>query len=490
MDPQSTRKSIVSGLAWQFFEKFSAKIVSVAVSVVLARLLMPEDYGSVALVLVFITLMNVLVSGGFPTALIQKKDADSADFSTVFYFNLSFSICIYLILYFCAGVIARFYNMDNLVWIIRVLALRVPISAINGVWHAFVSRNMMFKKFFLSSFGGTVGSAVVGLTMAYAGFGVWALVAQYLFDAFVDTVVLWVTVRWRPTWEFSFKKLKTLAKFGWKMLASQLLNTGYNELRSLIIGRVYSATDLSYYTQGVKYPKTIVSNVSSSIDSVLLPAMSNQQADILRVKEMTRRSIKTGWFLMCPVMMGMAICANSLVSVLLTDKWLPCVVYLQIACFSQAFVPISSANLQAINALGRSDLFLKMEIIKKSLGIIILFLFMRISVLALALSGILVTVISVLVNTYPNRKLLGYKYREQIADVLPSTAMTVIMGAVVNCFNYILMSAGLRLFVQIVCGVSIYIGLSKLFKVDSYNYILSTVGEYFKGHKAKKDNTV
>lgn len=486
MDSQSKKKSIVSGLAWQFFEKFSAKAVSVVVSVVLARLLMPEDYGAVALVLVFITLMNVLVSGGFPTALIQKKDADSLDFSTVFYFNFLFSVCIYAVLYFCAGAISRFYGLKNLVWIIRILAIRVPISAINGVQHAFVSRNMMFKKYFFSSFGGTVGSAAVGLIMAYSGFGVWALVAQYLFDAFVDTVVLWFTVKWRPTREFSFSRLRRLANFGWKMLASQLLNTGYNELRSLIIGRVYSPTDLSYYNQGVKYPKTIVSNVSTSIDSVLLPAMSSEQSDIERVKELTRRSIKIGWFLMCPVMMGMAICAKSFVSILLTDKWLPCVVYMQIACFTQAFVPISSANLQAINALGRSDMFLKLELIKKGLGIIILLLFMRISVLALALSAVPVTVISVLVNTYPNRRLLGYKYREQIADVLPTTVVTIVMGVAVNCFNYLTMSASARLLLQILCGAFIYIGLSRIFKIDSYSYLLSTVGEYFKSRRAKR----
>lgn len=360
--------STLSNFLWRFAERCGAQLVSFIVSIVLARILAPEDYGTIALVTVFTAILQVFVDSGLGTALIQKKDADDLDFSSVFYFNFVICLILYAGMFAAAPYIAIFYEDATLTPVIRVLSLTIVISGVKGIQQAYVSRNMLFKRFFFSTIGGTILSAFLGIGLAYTGFGVWALVAQQLSNTAIDTLILWITVKWRPKKKFSWKRLKDLLAFGWKLLVSSLLDTAYNNLRNLIIGKMYSSSDLAFYNQGDKFPKVIVTNINTSIDSVLLPTMSNVQDDRDRVKQMTRRAIKTSTYVMAPLMMGLAFCAEPIVKIVLTDKWLPCVPFLRVFCITYMFWPVHTANLNAINAMGRSDWFLRLEIIKKNYG--------------------------------------------------------------------------------------------------------------------------
>ena len=335
--------STIYNFIWRFAERCGAQLVSFIVSIVLARILVPEDYGTIALVTVFTAILQVFVDSGLGTALIQKKEADDLDFSSVFYFNLVVCVILYIGMFVASPYIAAFYGDDTLTPIIRVLSLTIIISGVKGIQQAYVSRNMLFKRFFFSTIGGTIFSAILGISMAYAGFGVWALVVQQLSNTAIDTLILWITVKWRPKKLFSWSRLKVLLSFGWKLLVSSLLDTGYNNLRNLIIGKMYSSADLAFYNQGDKFPKVIVTNINTSIDSVLLPTMSNVQDDKERVKQMTRRAIKTSTYVMAPLMMGLAFCAEPIVSLVLTDKWLPCVPFLRIFCITYMFWPVHTA---------------------------------------------------------------------------------------------------------------------------------------------------
>ncbi len=474
------KTKVLSGLIWKFGERISAQLVTFIVSIVLARLLSPAYYGAIAIVNIFIALANVFVVAGFGNSLIQKKDADNVDFSSVFYFNIVLSLVIYIILFFCAPVIADFYNMEILSPVLRVLGLRLIVAGVNSVQHAYVSKHMMFKSFFWSTLFGTLLSGVVGIAMAYAGFGIWALVAQYMVNTTVDTIVLWVTVKWKPVLEFSFIRLKGLFSYGWKLLVSELLNTGYNELRSLVIGKGYSSSDLAFYTKGKSFPNLIVTNIISSIQSVLFPAMSERQDKKENVKAITRRSIRISSYVMLPMMCGLALIAEPFVRALLTDKWLPCVPFLQIYCFSFSLHPIHTANLQAIKAMGRSDLFLKLEIIKKIIGVIVLVISVKFGVLAIAMTGLLTTVISSVINSYPNVRLLKYRYVEQIKDLFNGIIPLTVMWVTVWLVRMININDILMMILQILVGIVVYVTVSSITKNESFLYIHSIIKELLK----------
>lgn len=472
--------TVISNLIWRLAERCGAQLVSFIVSIVLARILAPEDYGTIALVTVFTAILQVFVDSGLGTALIQKKDVDEIDFSSVFYFNFAVCLILYLGMFAAAPFIADFYGDVTLVPVIRILSLTIVISGVKGIQQAYVSRNMLFKRFFFSTIGGTIFSAVLGIAMAYAGFGIWALVAQQLSNTFIDTLILWITVRWRPTKSFSWTRLKNLLSFGWKLLVSSLLDTAYNNLRNLIIGKMYSSSDLAFYNQGDKFPKVIVTNINASIDSVLLPTMSSAQDDKERVKQMTRRAIKTSTYVMAPLMMGLAFCAEPIVSLVLTDKWLPCVPFLRIFCITYMFWPVHTANLNAINAMGRSDWFLRLEIIKKIMGMTILLSTMWFGVMAMAYSLLLSSVLSQIINSWPNRKLLGYGYLEQVRDFAPGILLAVIMGICVYFISFLHLSTIVTLLIQFIVGAAIYIGVSAILKLEEFEYLLGMVKSFLK----------
>lgn len=474
----SNRVSTFSNFMWRFAERCGAQIVTFIVSIVLARLLTPEDYGQVALITIFITIMQVFVDSGLGTALIQKKDADDIDFSSVFYFNLVVCLVLYSIMFVSAPFIAKFYNDVSLIPIIRVISLTIVISGVKGIQQSYVSRNMLFKRFFYATLGGTVFSAFLGIGMAYIGAGVWAIVAQQLSNTAIDTLILWITVKWRPKKKFSWKRLKSLLSFGWKMLVSALLDTVYTNIRSLVIGKMYSSSDLAFYNQGDKLPSVIVNNINTSIDSVLLPTIAKEQEDRERVKSMTRRAIKTSTYIMAPLMMGLAFCATPVVNLILTEKWLPCVPFLQIFCITYMFYPIHTANLNAIKAMGRSDLFLRLEIAKKIIGMILLFGTMRISVMAMAYSLLVSMITSMIINSWPNRELLKYSFKEQMIDIFPSVTLAVAMGGAVSLVNKFGFSNALTLLIQVPTGTIIYLIGSMLLHLDSFEYLLEIIKSF------------
>lgn len=481
--------SIINNFVWRFLERCGAQGVTFIVSIVLARLLDPAVYGTIALVTVFTTIMQVFVDSGMGNALIQKKDADDLDFSSVFYFNLAMGLGLYAIMFAAAPLIAAFYGMPELTALVRVVSLQLVISGIKNVQQAYVSRNMQFKRFFFATLGGTVGAAAVGVWMAYRGYGVWALVVQHLFNITVDTAILWITVKWRPRRMFSWQRLKGLLSYGWKLLVSTLLDVTYNDLRKLIIGKIYTTADLAFYDKGQQFPNLIVININASIDSVLLPVMSAEQDDKSRVRSMTRRAIKTSTYIMAPLMIGLAFVAEPLIKLLLTEKWLPCVPFLRIFCITYMFYPIHTANLNAMKAMGRSDLYLILEVIKKTIGMIVLLSTMWFGVEVMAYSLLLTSVTSQIVNSWPNKKLLNYSYLDQMKDILPSIALAVFMGVCVHLVSLLRLSSWLTLLIQVLLGAAVYIGGSALLKLESYEYATEQLRRFLKRDRVK-DNEV
>lgn len=475
-----TKKSVIGNFIWRFVERCGAQLVTFIVSIALARILDPKDYGTIALVTVFTTILQVFVDSGLGTALIQKKDADDLDFSSVFYFNFIVCIILYVGMFIAAPYIALFYKDTTLTPVIRVISLTIVISGVKGIQQAYVSKNMLFKRFFFSTIGGTIFSAVLGIAMAYMGYGVWALVAQQLSNTAIDTLILWLTVKWRPKKMFSYERLKGLFSFGWKLLISSLLDTAYNNLRNLIIGKLYSSSDLAFYNQGEKFPKVIVMNINASIDSVLLPTMSVEQDNPERIKQMTRRAIKTSTYVMAPLMMGLAFCAEPIVRLVLTDKWIFCIPFLRIFCITYMFWPVHTANLNAINAMGRSDWFLRLEIIKKIVGLAILLSTMWFGVMAMAYSLLLSSVLSQIINSWPNRKLLKYGYLEQVRDFAPGILLAVLMGICVHFVEYMSLPMIVTLVVQIVLGAIIYIVGSAILKLEEFQYLLEMIKSIMK----------
>ena len=474
------KTKIFSNLIWRFMERIGAQSISFVVSIILARLLAPEMYGTVALITVFLAILQVFVDSGMGNALIQKKDADDTDFSTVFYFNMLMCTCLYILLFILAPQISNFYNDPSMTPIIRVIGLTLIISGLKNVQQAYVSRNMLFKKFFYATLGGTIFSGFLGILLAYFGAGVWALVAQNLINCLIDTIILWMTVKWRPKRVFSWEKFLSLFSFGWKLLCSALLDTIYNNLRNLVIGKKYSSADLAYYNQGQKIPSLVVTNINTSIGSVLFPALAKEQDNKILLKIHVRRAIQISSYIMWPILIGVAACSQSIVKILLTDKWLPCVPYLQIACVVYGFMPIHTTNLQAINAMGRSDIFLRMEILKKIIGVVILAITMPFGVLAIASSAILTVIVSTFINAYPNTILLNYSYLEQMRDILPSLLLSLFMGGIVLQLKTLPFNIFIVLIIQVVTGIFIYVLGSKLFKIESFNYLLKNIKSFKK----------
>ena len=478
------RSKVFSNLIWRFFERGGSQLVSFAVSIVLARILDPEIYGIVSKVLVITAIMLVFVDSGMANALIQKKNPDDLDFSSVFYFNICFCLLLYTALFFAAPWVAAIYKEPDLVPIVRVLGLTLVFSGLKNVQQAYVSKTLQFKRFFFATLGGTLFSAVLGITMAIKGFGVWALVAQQLSNVAVNTAILWFTVRWRPKRIFSWARLGGLLSYGWKLLVASLIDQVYIKIYPLVIGIRYSSEDIAFYEKGMNWPNLIVENINNSMDSVLLPVLSAEQDQRGRVREMTRRAIKTGTYIIMPLMAGLAACATPLVRLLMTEKWLPSVPYLQIFCIIYAFFPLHTANLNAIKAVGRSDTFLVLEVIKRGLELVILLITMRYGVFPMVLGLLISELASQGINAWPNKKLLNYPYSAQLKDMLPSILLSLFMAACVYPVSLAGLADWLTLLIQIPLGVLIYVLGSKILKLDSFDYILTVAKKLITGKKA------
>lgn len=470
-----------SAFFWKLLERFGVQGIQFILQIVLARLLSPEHYGVLSIMIIFTSLANVFIQTGFNTALIQNKDVKEEDYSSVFWVTLGIAAIMYGLIYLGAPLIAEFYAMPDIVAPLRVLALMLFPGAMNSIQLAKVSRELDFKQVFYSNIGGIAVAGIAGVAVAYMGGGLWALVVQNLLNVATACVVMFYTVKWRPRLVCNLRRVAELFRFGWKLLVSALLETLYTELSSLVIGKKYDSGTLGYYNRGKQFPQFIINAVNGAVQSVMLPAMAARQDDTDQVKNMMRTSMTMSAYIIFPMMAGLAAVATPLVSLLLTDKWLPCVPYMQVYCFSLAFYPVHSCNLQAINAMGRSDLFLKLEIIKKSYGIVVLAIavFCFDSPLAIAATGLITTWISWFVNAFPNKKLIGYSYKEQIFDLFPILFMALGMCAVVLQLGYHLetysaVSTVAILAVQIVSGIVIYLLVSLVMKPAPFLWIIQS----------------
>lgn len=474
------KNRVFSNLIWRFAERIGAKLISLVISLILARVLGPDVYGTLAIVLVITTILQVFVESGFGTALIQKKNADDLDFSSVFYFNVAICLLLYLLLFLCAPLISKIYSRQELTALIRAVGIVLIISGVKNVQQAYVSKNMLFKRFFFSTLGGTIIGGTAGVIMALNGCGIWSYVTQYLLTEGLSTAILWLTVKWRPKAEFSFERLKGLFSYGWKLLLASFLNVVSDQIRSLIIGLKYSSSDLSFYDKGRQFPNLITENVNTSIDSVLLPALSEQQTNIENVKTMTRRAVQLSSYIMWPLMIGMCVCARPFVQLVLGDAWLPCVPFIQIFCLYYALWPIHTANLNAIKSVGRSDIFLKLEILKKLLDLAVIAATMFIGVKAMAIGLLAEGIACQAINALPNSKLIGYKYIDQLKDILPSILASIALGLAAYAVRLLGLGNLLTLLLQVITGFAVYIILSKAFKLESFSYVLSIVKGYLK----------
>ena len=478
------KSKVVSNLIWRFFERFGAQAVNM-VGIILARKLGRGPAGDIAVIMAVITILRTFADSGMGNALIQKKEADDLDFSSVFFFNLGFSLILYAGLFLAAPFLSRFYDNPDYVPILRVLGLLVVLSGLYNVQQAYVAKTLQFKRFFFATLGGTLVSAALSLTLAYRGFGIWALVALQLSSFAVNTVILWFTVEWRPKRMFSFARLKALLSYGWKLLAAAFLDTVYLQLYPLIIGARYPKEELGQFDKGRNWPDQITQSINASIDAVLLPVLSAEQDDKARVRDMTRRAIKTSSYVMMPLMMGLAACAKPLVHLLLGDEWMPCVPFLQIFCMIYAFYPLHTANLNAIKAMGRSDVFLKLEIIKKVLETSVLIFTVRYNVLAMALGELGCSIASQLINAWPNRKLLDYSYLHQLRDMLPAILLSAAMAALVGLLLLLNLGDLLTLLLQVPLGAAFYVLGSWLFKIDSFRFLWELVQKFLHRKEAE-----
>ena len=416
MGSESIGKKTVLGIGWRMMERILAQLVTFVVSLVLARLLSPGDYGAVAIITVFITIANVFITDGFSAALIQKKNTDALDYTSVTIGGFVLSVFLYLICFFCAPWIAEFYDMPILSPTLRVLALRLPIASINSVQVAYVSKKMQFKKFFWATFGGTMASAVVGIYMALNGYGVWALVAQSLSNYTIDTIVLALSIRRFPKLRFSMTRLKGLLSFGYKILLTNLLFVFIDQLRTLVIGKRYSSEDLAYYSKGKSFPQMLSTNISGPISNVLFPALSTMQDSVADVRHFMRRSIRTISFLVPALLLGFAAVSKNFVLLVLTEKWLPCVPFIFLGAVYYLLPPIHSTNLEAVKAVGKSDQVLKYGMIKRGVSVAALLATLWFGALGIMLGLIASAVIATCINAYQNKKLFEYSYKEQLFD--------------------------------------------------------------------------
>lgn len=480
MRSKTERDNFFSGFFWKFNEQIAAQLVSFVVSIVLARILSPKDYGLVSLVNVFIVIANVFVTSGFSASLIQKKNATQLDFSTIFHCSFIFSFFVYGIIYICSPYIASFYRIDQLVPIIRVFAIQLPLSSFNSIQQAYVSRHLAFKKIFVSTTIATILSGVIGIILALLNWGVWALVFQTILSTVFQTVVLFLEIPWKPKLEFSIKSAKELLGYGWKIFGASFLGTFFNELRNLIIGRFYSPSDLAYYNRGSRMPELIANNIDGTITSVLFPVLSKHSDNYDKLKSMIRRSIRTSTFIIMPLMFGLAVAAKPVTQILLTDKWLQSVPFMQCLCISGAFGSISNANMQVIKASGRSDLLLKLELIKKPLYLVFLIASIKINILAVAISMAMYNIIGMMINVKPNKRLIGYSYKEQFIDVFPALLLSLIMSLCILPIQFLNLSPFVELLCEMALGILIYVGGAIIFKLEPFFYLLEYVKSFLK----------
>lgn len=469
----SLKDKTVKGVIWSAVDRFSAQGIQFVFSILIARLLVPEDYGVIAMLNIFLAVSQTFIDSGFGTALIRKIDRTETDFSTVFYFNIAVAVFFYLGLFFAAPAIANFYNTPLLVPVTRVTAINLVIGSLSGIHNAKLSIAIDFKSRAKISIVSAVLTGAVGLWMAYSGYGVWALVVQTVFAGIIRTIMLWIIVKWYPKLVFSWQSFKEMFSFGSKLLASGLLDTIYNNIYPLVIGKVFSPTTLGVYSKANSLAQFPSSNITSVLQSVTFPVLSTIQNEEDRLAAAYKRFLRIAAFVVFPLMMGLSAVADPFIRLALTDKWEGAIYLLQIICFWMMWYPIHAINLNILQVKGRSDYFLKLEIIKKVQGVIVLCITVPMGIVAMCYGSLISSIICLIWNTYYTKKLLGYGFFAQMKDLFPVIMHSLAMWLLVSVIVHFMPNLWLKLIVGVLSGMVYYIVGAYLMKFPEMDELLT-----------------
>lgn len=471
------KKKAVSGAIWKFLERMSAQLVSMIVAIILARLLEPEDYSVVSIVTIFFTFANVFITSGFNVALIQKKEPDAEEYSSALYLSVGMAVLLYAVLFFCAPIIAGLYERPMLIRVVRTMGLILPVNALKAIVCAYISSNLQFRKFFFATLVGTLASAVIGIVMAYAGAGPWALVTQQMTNTIIDTLILCATTRMPLVAYISGKKIREMFRYSWKVFTSSVIDVIYQEVNPLFIGLKYTGTDLAFYSKGKSFPCLLATVCNSTLSAVLFPVLAKFQDDRDELLRCLRRFTQIATFVVFPALLGFLAVSDNFVMLLLTEKWLPAAKYIRIFCVGSLMVSVEAGNRETLKALGRSDIFLKYEVIKKVFyfSIIGLCIFLTDSPVGVAYSAIGCTAVILIAALVSNARVLGYSIRCQLEDFLPNLACSCVMCIGVQMVDIGSNSVGAELALQILVGIIVYIGVCALTRNESFRYIWNIV---------------
>ena len=471
------KNKIIFGVFWSYSERFLVQLITVIISIILARILTPEDYGLIAIVTVFITICDAFVTGGFGNALVQKKEAKAIDFNSFCWLSLLISILLYFILYIIAPYIGFFYKKDILVALIRVMGLRIIFSAFNSLQQAYVQRKMLFKRFFFATLGGTIFSAVLSIIAVYLKFGVWALVVQSISNVVINTIILFLINDWKPRFEFSYTSIKETWQYSFKIFLSTIIFIFKDNIRQLIIGKQFTSSDLAYYNQGKKFPNLLVSDIVECLGKVLFPVMSKEQENYEKIKKIMQKSIRISSFILNPCIIGFFTLSDTFTKVILTEKWLPCVPFMRIMCLVYITRSMTTIFQKGILAIGNSKINLIHEIVTSILTIIFLFFaaFKLKNIFFIAWSYVIVMLIGLLIYIYYILRIFKYTIFEIINDYIPSFLISVLMGIIVYFVGKINFNNFFILCLQIIIGVIVYILFAIIIKDDSFYFIKSYI---------------
>lgn len=480
MAEENLKKKTIKGYAWNFMDNILNRGISFVVGIVLARLLSPAEYGLIGIILIFIAVFNSIVESGLGTALIRKNDCNEEDYNTVFYSNLILSAVLFIAFYFSCPLIADFFHEPELDILGKVMGVVLIINALTIIQNSILLKRLDFKGKMFISMGSSLFSGVIGIYMAYRGYGVWALVGQQISRQALYTLLLWFHNKWLPSLLFSWKSFKELFGFGSNLLIAGIIDTIWNQLYQIVIGRCYKPQTLGLYTKANEFGSIFSSNLTSVVQSVSFPALSKLQDDLVRLKEGYKKVITCSMLLSFPLMMGMAAVAEPMIRLLIGDAWLPCVPFLQIICFQQLLYPLHAINLSLLQVRGRSELFLRIQIIKKFISAIPLILGVFVGIYYMLFGSVVVGFIAYYINAYYSRPLLDYGIREQIKDITPSFFISLTMAIVVYLESFLPFQPLSLICIQVLSGVAIEIMLCEIFKLSEYKEIKGIIQNVIK----------
>lgn len=482
MAENNLKDKTVNGMFWSFVQKISSQSITFFVTVILARILTPDDYGIVALAGMFLVLMGVFSDGGLGQALIQKKDADEKDFNTMFTTQLVFASFLYVVIFVIAPYVSGMFNTKDpelFTTLLRVMALTMPLGALAGVQNSVVTRRLMFRWYFYANIASLIVSASVGLYMAYSGYGVWALIGQSMSSTITSTIVIFCLLDWHPRLSFYKERFRVLFREGLKFMGTSLVGTFFSQLISYIMGLRYSPADLAYYNRAGGMPGLVTKNIDDTIQGVLFPVYAQIQDDKAAVRRALSKSIRVCTFMLFPMLFGLAAVADKLVMIIYTEKWALCIPFMRIICVCNVVAVMAGVNIQALRATGHIGKVFKLEWIKKSLLVVVLTCTMFIGPMAIIIGMLCMNVFTYFVNSYPNKKIIGYSYIEQIKDIAPNLFLSVIMAILVYAVGLVEMNIYISLVLQLFIGSVFYIGVSYLVRNESLFYVYEYVRNRF-----------